>query len=297
MSSRAGSLSKPCGLFLSCSLIACDPTIMLGVRAVDAASERPDGREETDGRVDPDSRVVPDRQDLDTRSDGTSPTILWSADHETGNLSAWHLGGDPQGGEYAIAGTAAVSRDLAHAGSYAVKLSIDTSDGADHLTRLYRRTVSGGAFYSAWFYWNQAHTPAAWWSIILFRAQTDPADPNTYVNLWDVEGARQSDGQMTLRFLDHLTNKMTYPLPVKPLPVGQWVQIEAFFQYAPPNGTRLTVWQDGEPLLDMTGLGQSPSNYIFWAIGNGSNGLAPPLSILYIDDAAIATARLGVADR
>ncbi|HMJ55460.1 MAG TPA: hypothetical protein VK540_25475 [Polyangiaceae bacterium] len=318
---------------MSCAVAACDPTIILGARDLDAAPERPDGREDLDvradfdgradpdgradfdgrvqpdgrvdfdvradfdGRVEPDGRVVPDAQmDLDARSDGARPTILWSADHETGNLSAWHMGGDTQGGEYAIGGSGDVSRDRAHGGSsYSVKLTIDTTDGLDHLTRLYRRTVSGGAYYSVWFYWNQAHTPTAWWSVMLFRAQTDPADPNTVVNLWDIEASRQMDGQMTLRFLDHLTNKITYPLPAKALPVGQWVQVEAFFQYAPPSGTRVTVWQDGDPIFDVAGLGQSPSSYLFWAVGNGSNGLTPPLSTIYIDDAAIATGRLGPA--
>ena len=86
------------------------------------------------------------------------PTLLWSSDHETRDLSAWHQGGDTMGGEYVGFGTNAISSERAHGGTYSLKFSIDTSDGMDHTARAYRRTAPGPAYYSAWFYFNETHS-------------------------------------------------------------------------------------------------------------------------------------------
>jgi len=223
----------------------------------------------------------------------TASAVLWSADHETGDLSQWHSGGDSEGGDYQSGGTLAISSEQAHSGSYSVKMTIDTSDAADHTARVYRRAVAGPAYYSAWFYFTEAHTPDIWWSIFLIRAQTSPSDPGTFKNLWDVNLERPSSGEMIISFFDHLSNNDTHASFPKPVPVAQWTHFEAYLEYAPPNGTRLTFWQDGDAVLDLMGLGDAPAPYLFWAIGNGANNLTPPVSTLYIDDAVISTTRLG----
>jgi hypothetical protein len=274
----------------------------------------PDGRADQsaipDGSGTADRSAIPDRSGSDSgrgdtgviadsgggndRTIDATPTILWFADHETGDLSAWHTGGAANGGgQYQSGGQTEVLRERAHGGSYAAKLTIDTTDRADHTARLYRRTVTGGAYYSAWFFFNQMHTPDEWWSIFLFRAQRDPSDLNTFVNLWNINVERPEGGSITLSFYDHLTQVYARPANPMPLPVAQWTHIEAFFSYVPPDATRITIWQDGQLLLDLTGLGQSPSPYLYWSLGTGSNGLSPSVSSIYIDDAAIATGRLG----
>jgi hypothetical protein len=225
--------------------------------------------------------------------DGASPVLLWSADHETGDLSQWHEGGDVSGGEYHLDGLLESSSWHAHRGKYAMRSLIDTSDRQDHLARAYRRTVPGGAFYGAWFFWEASHVPTEWWSIFLFRAQTDPRDPWTGVNLWDLYVVPAAGSNMTLAFFDHLTNRTTMSTPEISLSVGRWVHIEAFFEYMPPASTHVAFWLDDVPVLDLTGLGEAPTPNLDWAIGNGSNGLDPAASDLYIDDAAISTARLG----
>jgi hypothetical protein len=312
------------------TVAACDPDIWLGARSgndvpdvsfdvgssSDAATSdatvsdgraMPDADASADIGVLPDIGVIPDTvvgPDIGVISDAAgidrvpdaTPTILWTADHESGDLSAWRMGGGADGGgDYQASGQTEVLRERAHGGSgYAAKLTIDTSDGADHTARLYRRTANGGAYYSAWFFFSQAHTPIEWWSIFLFRAQRDPNDIESFVNLWNLNVERpDGGGNLTLSFYDHLTGQYTRPATPTPLPVGQWTHLEAYFNYAPPSSTRITVWQDGQLLLDLTGLGQSPSSYLYWSIGTGSNGLLPRVSTIYIDDAAIATGRLG----
>ena len=308
------------------ALSACDPDIWLGARpgvdrpdvvsdtgqgtddatadsAVSDSSVVPDVGAIPDAGVMPDVGVTPDTgviADIGAGSeqgpDAPPPTIIWFADHESGDLSAWRMGGGADGGgDYQASGQTEVSRERAHGGSgYAAKLTIATSDGADHTARLYRRTVNGGAYYSAWFFFSQAHTPIEWWSIFLFRAQRDPNDIESFVNLWNLNVERpDGGGNLTLSFYDHLTGLYTRPATPMPLPIGQWTHLEAYFNYVPPSSTRITVWQDGQLLLDLTGLGQAPSPYFYWSIGTGSNGLLPRVSTIYIDDAAIATGRLG----
>jgi hypothetical protein len=223
---------------------------------------------------------------------GRQGVVLWSSDHETGDLSAWQEGGASEGGAYRIDGIVEPSTEQAHRGTYALKATIDTTDGRDHLARVYRRTVDGGAYYSAWFLWPEAHVPAEWWSVFLFRAGVYQDQPNNSTNLWDLYVASDAAG-LGLSLFDHLTQKTTPALPNISLPVGSWVHLEAYFAYQPPDGTRITVWVDGVLALDLSGLGEAPSSELYWAIGNGSNGLTPPRSVLYIDDAAISTARLG----
>jgi hypothetical protein len=300
--------SRPCTaaklLALSVSLAGCDPTIVLGARSSDAAAG-------SDARVDPvldahfeatadtEPDVAPNPS-LDAASEAVSvaeadagPTLLWSSDHETRDLSAWHQGGDALGGEYVGFGTNAISSERAHGGSYSVKFTIDTSDGMDHTARAYRRTVPGPAYYSAWFYFNESHTSFVWWTTFLFRALTDPQNIETAVNLWDIGVERRPNGDLALLFFDHMT-LADIPAPSdNVVPVGRWVHLEAYFEYAPPQSTHITVWQDGTQVMDLKNLGPASSDHLYWAIGNGANGLAPPVSAIYVDDAAISTVRLG----
>jgi hypothetical protein len=265
------------------------------------ASVTPDAGAIPDTSVISDTVTIPDRGGIadvggsERSPDVAPPTILWSADHESGDLSAWHMGGAASGGgQYQSDGQVEASRDRSRGGGgYAAKLTIDTSDRLDHTARLYRRTANGGAYYSAWFFFSQAHAPDEWWSIFIFRAQRDPNDVGTFVNLWNFDIERPDGGNLTLSFYDHLAQRFTRASNAPPIPVGQWTHIEAYFNYAPPDATRITLWLDGQLVFDLAGLGQAPSSNLYWSVGNGSNGLVPRVSSIYIDDAAIATGRLG----
>jgi hypothetical protein len=284
---------------LSAALAACDPTIVLGARSTDAdTGVAVDGR--ANSAADAAPYVAERSPTLDAASeDGAQafaeagPTLLWSSDHETGDLSAWHAGGDAMGGEYEGFGTNMITSERAHGGSYAVKFTIDTSDGMDHTARAYRRTAPGGAYYSAWFYFNESHTSLVWWTMFLFRALTDPQNIESAVNLWDIGLERRPNGELALLFFDHMTLADIQAPLSNVVPVGRWVHLEAYFEYAPPQSTHITIWQDGNQVMDLKNLGPASSDHLYWAIGNGANGLAPPVSVIYVDDAAISTIRLG----
>jgi hypothetical protein len=58
------------------------------------------------------------------------------------------------------------------------------------------------------------------------------------------------------------------------------------------NG-HLSVWQDGELILDLTSLSPAPSEHVYWAIGTQSDQLSPSKCSLFADDAVISSGRVG----
>jgi len=213
------------------------------------------------------------------------PTLLWTARHESGDLSEW------EGGSYGTGEQVVVSSAQARAGQYAMDFTIDTADRNDHVMRVYRSTVSQPAYYSAWFFLAEDHTPDQWWSIFDFLSAGDIEDPGTLDNLWDLNLRREPDGLYPYVY-DHLTGQNS-DLGTVLVPVGEWVHLEFYFAHAPPSSSELRLWVNGELALEFLGLGESPEPTLAFAIGNGSNGLTPDVSTIYVDDAAISSERLG----
>jgi hypothetical protein len=271
--------------------LACEPTIVLGERlGSDAGDDAPfDGSLGSGGG---DAAGAPDAA-LDSLSDAQQPVVIWSADHETGNLDQWTVGGELFGGYYQWGDSALeTSTTVSHSASHAVRCFIDTSDGTSHGARLYRRIEEFGAYYSVWFRVEALHSVPDWWSIFLFHARDSP-EPSADANfLWDLRVVQPNEGQLAIVLYEHATATTTQA-SAHSLPVQGWFHLEAYFEYAPPDGSRLGVWLDGERLLDAGELHGEDSRPVYWVIGNGSNNLDPAASTLFVDDAAIATARLG----
>jgi hypothetical protein len=74
--------------------------------------------------------------------------------------------------------------------------------------------------------------------------------------------------------------------------VGRWFQTEAFFRAANDATGRLQVWFDGTLIYDLTEP-TTPSDYVEWSVGAIAEIITPAPATLYVDDAAISTARLG----
>src|SRR5690348_13297083 len=112
-------------------------------------------------------------QNPKTPAGESSASVLWSADHESGNLSQWYrpeLGpsGSYGGGEFNSAGgRSELSRNHAHSGNWSVKMEIPGASSASG-ARLFRWAEPHGHVelrYSAWYYFPQAYTVGKWWSI------------------------------------------------------------------------------------------------------------------------------------
>jgi hypothetical protein len=157
--------------------------------------------------------------------------------------------------------------------------------------RLFRRMEEGPAFYTAWFRLEEPHTVSDWWSIALFHARDETLSLETDVSLWDVRVVDTPAGDMALQFFDHDTMQGTTADARGLVVPGAWFELSIYLDYRPPNATRLAVLRDGALLLDMKNLQNTlllPN--VFWAVGNGANGLSPTESTLALDDASIRRA-------
>jgi hypothetical protein len=239
-------------------------------------------------------------------------SVLWAADHETGDLSQWRVA--EGGGEYNSGlATATVSQDVAHSGRYSVKSTILTPYSDTSGVRLFRwheAAVHPECYYSAWYYFPRVYT-ASWWNIFQFKSEKGELnDPFWYVqvgnrpsgamclylswwpNLWPsrgVEGPHRGEKGAN----DYLQTLLD-------LPVGQWVHIEVFLHQSADFGGRLTVWQNGTQILEQDAVRtrySGPAGANQWAACHYSDGLSPSPSTIYIDDAVISTSRIGLAPR
>ena len=215
--------------------------------------------------------------------------LIFAADHEGGvRLAQWDEGPDTDAGGYYADGDQPVwSTDQHHSGEASVELTIDTTSGADQIARLYRRIEQPQAYYVAWFFLNEDHTPGTWWSIFLFRAVKDR---NKSIDLWSVDLVRTADDTLTVALYDHANNKTINVQGSFPVPVRQWFQIQAYLQLTEGEPSHLTLWLDGNQFLDLTNATPAPAMQpVYWVIGNGGSKMTPPVSTLYVDDAQIST--------
>lgn len=216
---------------------------------------------------------------------------LFSADHETGNLTQWDEGPDADAGGYYAdpdAELPSYSTDQAHSGDGSAKVQIDTSSGAGVIARLYRRLeLDGAAYYTAWFYLVEDHVPDSWWSIFLFRAVKERNDS---IDLWSVDLVRTQDNKLTVAVYDH-ENAKTIVAPGNPqVKIKQWFQVQAYLQVAPGKPSQLTLWLDGTEFLKLDNTTMVPKDQpLYWVIGNGAAKLTPAVSTLFVDDAQIST--------
>jgi hypothetical protein len=244
-----------------------------------------------------------------TAAEGTN--ILWSADHEEGDLSDWYV--NTGGGEVNSGNAVSVaSRDVAHAGSWSVKATITTPPVAGvRLFRLPESKTNDQLHYSAWYYFPEVFRPV-WWNIFQFKsrpASDGPSDP-----FWTVNVGNRSDGSMAL-FLQWWGELWTlrgidgphqgefgwyrYTQSIKNVPVGQWVHIEVFLRQSDRFDGQIIVWQDGVELANQNNI---KTRYPFvstafgaaeWSINNYSESILPSPATIYFDDAVISLTRVG----
>jgi hypothetical protein len=218
---------------------------------------------------------------------------LWSAQHETGDLSEWLL--DGKGGSSADPPdtSLSVSTDFAHSGKYSVKLS-NAAVSDYETTRLWRQDdYPEEAYYSAWYYLPQAYLTTNDWTIMQIRAPV-PGDPTVLSLFMDVDIRSLPGGDMILTVFDHRPQylRATTPDPAVPIPVGSWFQIVVYFRNVADDTGRFTLWQDGQLLYDL----RRPSGFnqiVYFTPCSVSENLSPASSVIYVDDAAVSLAQVG----
>jgi hypothetical protein len=218
--------------------------------------------------------------------------ILWSARHETGDLSEWVAEG--QGGSAADPPmtTIAATTEFAHGGMYSVKLTNAAIDDYD-TSRLWRAApYPADAYYSAWYYLPQQVTVNVSWTIMQFRAPSSQ-DPSVIGYLLDVDLRSLPGGELIVSVFDHRAPYLRSPTPpvAMPVPVGRWFQLEALFRNLSDDRGRFSVWLDGQLNYDLERpLGVSST--VYWSPCSSSYDFAPADAALYVDDAAVSLTRL-----
>ncbi len=220
-------------------------------------------------------------------------TVLWSADFETGDLSQWYAPSTGPTGDFGgtqgiyNSATVQVTRSYAHSGSSSAALTTTTPpESAARLVRWRELQSYPALYYSAWYYFPQVYTPTLYWNVFAwdsYRPATNTADPFFILNV-----GNRSNGAMYFYLFDW-QRRLTYSQSVKDIPVGRWIQVEAFYQCAGDGSGRVTFWQDGTLLLDVPNVQtRYADGNCQWSLNNYSDGLTPAAATLYVDDASIA---------
>jgi hypothetical protein len=242
----------------------------------------------------------------------TSPTpepqprcgdVVWSADHETGDLSQWYV--DSGGGEFnSGAATSRASQEVAHSGRYSAEMTIDTSVESASAVRLFRWNESRAhpeARYSAWFYFPQRSTAPVWWNIFSFKSRNGTAANDPF---WSLQAGNRPGGAMHL-FLNWWQGLSiegpsrgefggrNYSQTVRDIPVRQWTHLEVYLRQSSAFDGQIVVWQDGLELFNVNNVRTrypAPNGANEWSVNNYSESIVPSPTTIYIDDAVISTA-------
>jgi hypothetical protein len=231
--------------------------------------------------------------------------VVWSADHETGDLSQWKAGNRFKTTE-ADSGQCSrppdgVSTEYAHSGRYSMKLTINSKRTAG--CRQFRKPepVSGKPYYySAWFFIPKPVQVNGWWQLFQFKSTTDSGLSGVFwklqvindgefmriVPVWKgvVSGPHEGDG----------IRRRLYEQTLAAIPVAQWFHLEVYLKQSETYDGQIIVWQDGVEILNEKNVKTKFEKGIqAWAVNNYGYRLKPSPNTLYIDDVVISTKRIG----
>jgi hypothetical protein len=210
--------------------------------------------------------------------------LRWFADGEFGDLSQWTR--DQSGEAVFNSGTGIVepSRESAHGGQWGLKMSIENAAGETQAGRILRwHDNPAEGYYSVWFYFPEQVRPRVWWNIFQFKSGNQGSDAT-----WVLNVGNRPDGAMYLYLWDAI-NQRTYShqLSAANLPVGQWVELKAYYRRAQDRSGRITIWQDGVRLFDLNRVQTATSDELHWGLSNYTDDIDPPDVTIYADDAMI----------
>jgi hypothetical protein len=219
--------------------------------------------------------------------------LLWSARHESGDLGEWS--NDMKGGSSADAPDTSLqlSTDFAHSGKYSVKLANAAVSNYEEV-RLWRTDqYPQSAYYSAWFYLPRAYQTTDDWTILQLRNPL-PSDPTTISQLLDVDLRSLPSGDLILSVYDHRPDylRAATPDPAVPVPIGEWFQVQAFFDTSSGSDGRLALWLNDHLLYDL----RRPFNLggtVYFSVCSVGHALSPSDSTIYADDAAVSLTHVG----
>jgi len=217
--------------------------------------------------------------------------IVWSATHETGDISEWKEHGDfiRQG----YSGAYHMVSPHAHSGIFSVSLSIDTmapSDSGAHAAYLmfWDQLPENAYYYSAWFYIPSEIKPDQWWTIWQWKSTFDGNSDNSKP-MFSL-GVEVDDQYKFLRLIyrPDLESKTSFMQTKAPLPRDRWFQIEAYYEKSTTKG-KVIVWQDGREIFNVDKLPTVlKDGTVYWSVNHYADKISPSPATIFIDDAIIS---------
>jgi hypothetical protein len=239
---------------------------------------------------------------------------------ESGDLTQWYAPaaseGDLSGGGLYNSGTfgAQASAKQAHSGQYSLRTEITAPPSSGVRAFRWKELRQYRELYaSVWFYIPTRYGLTAdpnigqYWDIFQFKSRSTDGRNDPF---WMFSADTGPDGNYYLRagwgwggvqvpgpYVISSIGGKNYSQQIVPLPVGRWAHLEAFIRQSNGFDGAVTLWQDGVELFDFQNVrtGYENCSYSswcveqYWSVNNYSDGLSPSPSVLYIDDAAIAT--------
>ena len=236
---------------------------------------------------------------------------------EEGSMADWYYpaksaSGDFGGGEYdSDSGVSAASMDIAHSGKWSVKSTLSNGIGGTRLFRWREPRANRSAYFSSWVYFPSNFTltanPSNGQYFLLYQFKSRSVDGRNDP-VWGFYVKNGSDGKMYITpgwgwggtqiagpsASDNVSGKFMTSFS-KPLPIGQWIHLEAYMRQSKDFDGQVKFWQNGELMFDMNNVRTSYNNCNYnswcasdeWAVNLYSDGLIPKPSVMYIDDAEI----------
>lgn len=223
--------------------------------------------------------------------------IIWSARHESGDLTEWSLGAGGAGGAGNLGadeGTLSVERDYAHTGLFGVKLAkdVDTSSIArGGGPRLVKTDVPAQAYYSAWYLVPAAYQTRSYWTIMQFDSSA--ASNAVFDRGVNLQLRSLPEGGLVLQVLFHNEAYLMAPLANPPplVPVHRWFHLEVLFRAASDATGKLVVWLDGKRVYDLGGRPTIPPGTLEFMVSSLLFDVEPSPVELYVDDVVISRTR------
>lgn len=242
--------------------------------------------------------------------DAQAGRVVWWAKMETGNLSEWSKNGTeggPVDSGRCVRPRNGVSQRVAHSGRFSMAMTIDTSDGSAGCRQArYEESKTGEIYYyGAWLYLPTFTRAETFWNIFQFKSKEDGADESE--PFWVLDLMPRSRRVLALRLRwkglvdgpfsgdDRDRQTWTARRPIN-VPIRRWFHVEVYLQ--PSDGGqydgRIAVWQDGVKLWDFDDVKtRFDDGDTRWSVNNYSDRLVPRRATLYVDDATVATCRVG----
>jgi hypothetical protein len=287
--SRAG-----VALVALCCLATCEPRLVVGTwsgAGEGGASGQGEGGLAGQGaRTGDGGQAADGGQDGACVDDATTPPsatdplfVPWSTGFEDGFCDFRKVAG------YCFAdgdGSYELVESPVRSGRYAAAFKINVQSGYQARC-LAQGQLPEAAYYGAWYYVPALTTNSSVWNLLHFQG----GDPSAQHGLWDVSLRNGSDGSLEVFVYAFLHNQDRFAPQARTIPIGAWFHLEFYLRRAADASGEIALYQDGELVVEATGLVTDDTNSGQWFVGNIANALIPPDSTVYVDDITIGTSR------